>query len=81
MKIYYLHPLMVGPLDQWSTHFERCRAMGFDCVGTAPLFAPGTSGDVFLTGDADVAHPILDIDKTSCANRTSKGATGATLAQ
>jgi starch synthase (maltosyl-transferring) len=34
--------------------------MGFDHVGTAPLFAPGASGDVFLAGDVELAHPVLE---------------------
>jgi len=33
--------------------------MGFDHVLTAPLFAPGSEDDLFLTGDHDRVHPAL----------------------
>ena len=59
-KIYYLHPLMIGPPCRWSIHLERCRGMGFDHIATPPLFAPGPAGDVFLPGDIEAAHPILN---------------------
>jgi starch synthase (maltosyl-transferring) len=58
-KIYHLHPLVAGPLSQWSAHFERCRAMGFDTVCVAPPFAPGANGDIFITGDHEALHPAL----------------------
>ncbi len=58
-KIYHLHPLVAGPLQEWPRHLVRCRAMGFDSVGSAPLFAPGAAGDIFLTGDHDSLHPAL----------------------
>jgi starch synthase (maltosyl-transferring) len=58
-KIYYMHPLLVGPLDRWGAHLERCRAMGFDHVAVSPLFAPGATGDVFLSSDIEAAHPVL----------------------
>jgi starch synthase (maltosyl-transferring) len=41
--------------------------MGFDHLLTAPLFAPGASGDMFLTADHEKAHPAfgnsLSIDR------------------
>src|SRR5262249_50905863 len=62
LKIYYVHPLLAGPLSAWEPHIERCRSMGFSHLATAPLFAPGGNGDVFLTGDPEAAHPILGVD-------------------
>jgi starch synthase (maltosyl-transferring) len=59
MKIYHLHPLVAGPVGQWSRHLAACQAMGFDHVGSAPLFKPGACGDIFLTGDHDQLHPAL----------------------
>jgi len=61
-KIYHLHPLVAGQLSAWSGHFERCRAMGFDTVCVAPPFAPGASGDIFVTADHEVLHPALGWD-------------------
>jgi starch synthase (maltosyl-transferring) len=58
-SIYHLHPVVAGPLDEWPRHLAHGRAMGFDHVGTAPLFAPGASGDVFLSADHERLHPAL----------------------
>jgi hypothetical protein len=60
LKIYYLHPLMIGPPCRWSIHLERCRGMGFDHVSTPPLFAPGPAGDVFLPGDIGSGTPGIE---------------------
>jgi starch synthase (maltosyl-transferring) len=57
--IYYLHPLLAGPLSTWNRHLERCRVMGFSHLLLAPPFAPGRSGDVFLTADFTALHPVL----------------------
>src|SRR5262249_10157920 len=56
------HPLMLGPPDRWSAHLAHCRAMGFDHVLMAPLFAPGPTGDVFLADDLEKAHPVLGVE-------------------
>ncbi len=58
-RIYHLHPVVAGPLDEWPRHLARVRAMGFDCVGTAPLFAPGAGGDIFLSADHERLNPAL----------------------
>src|SRR5579872_4141634 len=58
-KIYHLHPLVAGPLSEWPQHFARCREMGFDTVCVAPPFAPGASGDIFITADHAKLHPAL----------------------
>ena len=59
-KIYYVHAAHVGLSTASANLFERCRAMGFDHLGCAPIFAPGDSGDVFLAGDLERAHPAFD---------------------
>ncbi|HSU05494.1 MAG TPA: DUF3416 domain-containing protein, partial [Acetobacteraceae bacterium] len=61
-KIYHVHPLVAGPLAEWPRHLARCRAMGFDSVASAPLFAPGAAGDIFLTADHERLHPALGWD-------------------
>jgi starch synthase (maltosyl-transferring) len=58
-RIYHLHPLVAGKLADWSKHFARCRAMGFDIVCVAPPFAPGQGGDIFITADYERLHPAL----------------------
>ena len=58
-KIYHLHPLVAGPIADWSRHLSRCRAMGFNYAASAPLFKPGRAGDLFLTADHETLHPAL----------------------
>ena len=58
-KIYHLHPLVAGRWRDWAGHFARIRAMGFDHVCTAPPFAPGESGDIFVTADHERLNPAL----------------------
>src|ERR1700733_7424763 len=58
-KIYYFHPLLAGPRDTWPAHLSRCQDMGFDHVVSAPLFAPGEAGDLFLTADHERIHPAV----------------------
>src|SRR5579872_3054634 len=59
-RIYYFHPLLAGPRISWPLHLQRCRAMGFEYVLTAPLFAPGAAGDLFLTADHEKPHPAIE---------------------
>ena len=59
-RIYYFHPLLAGPRTSWPLHLQRCRAMGFEYVLTAPLFAPGAAGDLFLTADHEKPHPAIE---------------------
>jgi starch synthase (maltosyl-transferring) len=59
-KIYYFHPLLAGPRTRWADHLRRCSELGFDHVVSAPLFAPGTASDIFLTADHDRLHPEID---------------------
>jgi starch synthase (maltosyl-transferring) len=58
-KIYYVHPLLAGSLGSWQQHLRRVQEMGFDSILTAPLFAPGASGDLFLAGDHELAHAVM----------------------
>src|SRR5215469_10185856 len=59
-KIYYFHPLLAGPRERWPDHLKRCRELGFDHLLSAPLFAPGEAGDLFLTADHERVHPLID---------------------
>ena len=57
--IYYLHPLLAGPLPDWDIHFERSALMGFTKIRLAPPFRTGRGGDIFLTADHDRVHAQL----------------------
>src|SRR5215472_4731387 len=50
-RLYYLHPLLAGPIDAWPQQLDRIAAMRFDTVVIAPPFAAGRGGDLFLTAD------------------------------
>lgn len=56
-RIYYLHPLIAGPLSQWPAHFERIAALGFDHVLLPSVFAPGRT--IWLIDDERLLHPAL----------------------
>src|SRR6185369_13642681 len=58
-KIYYLHPLLAGPLPNWRPHLERGAGLGFTHVNVAPPFLPNAGGNVFLTDDFEKPHPLL----------------------
>ena len=38
-RLYYLHPLLAGPIDAWARQLDRAAAMRFDTVAIAPPFA------------------------------------------
>ena len=61
-SIYYLHPLLAGPLHSWPRHIERCARLGFDHLLVAPFFLPGRSGNIFTVSDHNTCHPILEWD-------------------
>jgi starch synthase (maltosyl-transferring) len=52
-RLYYLHPLLAGPVDAWAGQLDRATAMRFDAVAIAPPFATGRARDLFLTADHD----------------------------
>ena len=70
-KIYYATPRLMGPLSKWPAILEYCRALGFDHLACAPLFAPGTSGDMFLTANHEILNPALgpDLDADQTVRR------------
>ena len=59
-RIYYFHPLLAGDRASWPHHLRRCQEMSFDHVLTAPLFAPGTDGNIFLAGDHERVHQAIN---------------------
>lgn len=58
-RIYYLSPLLAGPLEAWAPHLARVAALGFDHVLVAPPFAAGARGDLRLTGDPARIDPRI----------------------
>ncbi|MBS0643281.1 MAG: DUF3416 domain-containing protein [Proteobacteria bacterium] len=60
--IYHLHPLVAGPLREWSRWFDHIAGMGFRSVCLAPPFEPGGSGDIFVHATFDRLHPRLGFD-------------------
>ncbi len=52
-RIYYLNPLLAGPLAGWDAQLQRVGLLGFDHVLLAPPFATGPSRDLFLPADYD----------------------------
>ena len=59
-RIYYFHPLLGGDRASWPDHLRRCQKMGFNHVLTAPPFAPGADGNIFLAGDHERVHPAVN---------------------
>jgi len=59
LRIYYLHPRMMGALPGWKGQFAPVQSMGFSEVCLGPVFAPGANGDIFLTDDFERAAPFL----------------------
>jgi starch synthase (maltosyl-transferring) len=59
-RVYYLSPLLAGPLSWWRAHFERIARLGFDHVLIAPPFATGPSGDIFLPADYQRVNHSLE---------------------
>ena len=46
-RIYNIHPLLAGPVETWSDHLPRVRAMGFDWLYVNAFFASGSSGSIY----------------------------------
>ncbi len=80
--IYYLHPLMVGPLRDWGAELDRIAALGFRVVAIPPPFAPARSGDMLLVADHDHPHPSLEApgDGTDAISRIAAACSARGLA-
>ena len=53
-RIYFLHPLLAGPLETWGPHLERIVRLGFSHVLIAPPFAAAEDGNLYVTADPDM---------------------------
>jgi starch synthase (maltosyl-transferring) len=58
-RIYFLHPLLVGPLDAWPAQFEHAAALGFDHVLIGSPFQPGHAGHQQVIADHARLHPVF----------------------
>jgi len=52
-RIYYLHPLLAGPMTAWNAWIEHAASLGFRQLLVAPPFDASVTGDVFVTRDFD----------------------------
>ncbi len=55
-SLYYLHPLVAGPLRAWPALLDRVAGLGFTHLVLAPPFA---AASVLLADDFDAMHPAL----------------------
>jgi starch synthase (maltosyl-transferring) len=58
-RIYFIHPLLAGPINAWPAQFERAATLGFDHVLIGSPFAPGKAGHLQLVADHNRLHPAL----------------------
>ncbi|KJV33136.1 hypothetical protein VI08_11340 [Luteibacter yeojuensis] len=57
--IYYLHPLLAGPMTGWNAWIDHAAGLGFRQLLIAPPFETSPAGDVFVTRDFDRMNPAL----------------------
>ncbi|MET0427718.1 MAG: maltotransferase domain-containing protein [Microvirga sp.] len=58
-RIYYVHPLQLGPFAAWDPILDHAAGLGFDAILMAPPFEPGRSGSIFHPRDMERLHPAL----------------------
>src|SRR5947208_434842 len=83
LRIYHVHPRLIGALPDWTEHCVRTQRMGFSHVCSGPIFAAAPNGDIFLTDDFERADPALqssgDADSTARELATIGGEAGLSL--
>ena len=57
MILYNLFPLLGGRFSQWSEHFDRVVAMGFNWIYVNPIQKPGASGSLYSIADYFSINP------------------------
>ncbi|MET0936168.1 MAG: hypothetical protein ABWX83_09270, partial [Luteibacter sp.] len=62
LSIYYLHPLLAGPMTGWNAWIEHAAGLGFRQLLIAPPFEASACGDVFVTRDFDRLNPAIAAD-------------------
>ncbi|KNH10117.1 Alpha-amylase [Candidatus Burkholderia brachyanthoides] len=61
-RIYFIDPLLVGPLANWPAQFGHAASLGFDHVLIGAPFAPGSNGHREAVADHHRLHPIFEFD-------------------
>jgi len=61
-RIYYLHPLLAGPMTAWNAWIDHAAALGFRQLLVAPPFETSPCGDVFVTKDFDRLNSAIGAD-------------------
>ncbi len=61
-RIYFIAPLLVGPLANWPAQFEHAAALGFDHVLIGSPFVPGSNGHRESVADHHRLHPVFESD-------------------
>ena len=64
-RIYFVHSVLVGPLDAWPACFAHAASLGFDHLLIGALFAPGPSGDGRIVSDHARLHPAFRTDQSA----------------
>jgi starch synthase (maltosyl-transferring) len=61
-RIYFIDPLLVGPLANWPAQFEHAASLGFDHVLIGAPFVPGSNGHREAIADHHRLHPVFESD-------------------
>jgi starch synthase (maltosyl-transferring) len=64
-RIYFIDPLLVGPLANWPAQFEHAAALGFDHVLIGSPFLPGSNGHREAVADHHRLHPVFESDASA----------------
>src|ERR1700712_975022 len=59
-RIYYVHPMMLSGMTEWTVIFDHAADLGFDTILTAPPFLTMEGESVFMSCDFDRLTPSLD---------------------
>jgi starch synthase (maltosyl-transferring) len=64
-RIYFIDPLLVGPLANWPAQFEHAAALGFDHVLIGSPFMPGSNGHREAVADHHRLHAVFESDMSA----------------
>ncbi|MFM0519839.1 MULTISPECIES: maltotransferase domain-containing protein [Caballeronia] len=64
-RIYFIDPLLVGPLANWPDQFRHAAALGFDHVLIGSPFVPGSNGHREAVADHHRLHPVFESDASA----------------